>query len=149
MKFIETIHQCLSQCTASISLLGANRIFHSFVPATQSMPYAVITSVNSSAVANTLQCDNTLRVATFSISCVATTIGQAAGICNQFHVELEGALGSTANLMKVQRIRIEDETFQWDPGDDANEAGAFVCVLNVRMYYITEQPLPISLQPGN
>jgi len=88
-------------------------------------------------------------VATFSISCVATTIGQAAGICNKFHVELEGALGSTANLMKIQRIRIEDETFQWDPGDDANEAGAFVCVLNVRMYYITDQPLPISLSPGN
>ncbi len=145
MKFIETINLALGLCSGSIALLGANRIFTSFVPAAQAMPYAVISDIQSIPIAKTLGYKDSVRLATFQLSIVSTTIGQSAGICNKFRTELQGALGTPTNGMKVNWINIEGENFQWDPGDDATEAGAFVCVLTIKMYYTAEEPLPINL----
>ena len=149
MKFIQAVHEALAKCTATVTLLGANKIFQSYVPITTAMPYLVVGGVSDEFLSPTLGGNtDTLRKASIPISIVSTTVGQSAGIADTLRVELYNARGTLATGTTVLNIHVLDTNYQWDPGEDGTENGAHICIINLNFFYRATTPAPVTFVAG-
>ena len=147
MKFIQAVHESLALCTSTVTLLGANKIFQSYVPIATAMPYLVVGGVSDEFLSPTLGGNtDTLRKASIPISIVSTTVGQSAGIADKLRVELYNSSGILATSgITVKNIHISTMSYEWDPGQDGSETGAHVCIVNLIFIYVSSTPNPVDL----
>ena len=150
MKFVEAIHLALQQSTTVITAVGtAQKIYQSFVPPTTAMPFIVVGTQSDDSLSPTLTGADRLRVATIAVDCVSSNLAQATNIADHVRVDLYGSVGSLATTtnrpMVIQNIRIEGTNMNYDMGSEGTEFGAFVCTVNIKIFYVASQPSPVTL----
>ncbi len=154
MKFVEIIHLALQQSPSVITGLGSStKIFQSFVTPETAMPFIVVSQQNDDTASPTLVgLDDRLRVANVVVDCVHSSLASAANIADRVRVDLyaaSGTLSTTTNSpMKVQSIRIDNTSLNYDMGSEGTEFGAFVCSVNLKIYYIASVTSPVALTDG-
>ena len=80
---------------------------------------------------------------------MSSSLSQASNIADRVRVDLYGSLGSLATTtnspMVIQNIRIEGTNMNYDMGSEGTEFGAFVCTVNIKIFYVASQPSPVTL----
>ena len=150
MKFVEAIHLALQQSTTVITAVGSSqKIFQSFATPTTSVPFIVVGSQSDNALSPTLNGADRLRVATIAVDCVSSNLSQATNIADHVRVDLYGSVGSLATTtnspMVIQNIRIEGTNMAYDMGSEGTEYGAFVCTVNIKIFYVASNPSAVTL----
>ena len=102
---------------------------------------------------NTLTSKDTLRRASVVVDCVGTSLEDAARIADRVRLDLDKAKGSitlvTSATMVIQSVIITNDSMTFDLGSDGGEnAGVFVCSVNIKIYYVATIPVPVSLTTG-
>jgi hypothetical protein len=156
MKFVEAIHLALQKSTTVITALGtggASKIFQSFVAPTTSMPFIVVSAQSDDAINPTINgTGDVVRLATIAIDCISKSMQEASNIADHVRVDLYGAKGTLATTtnspMTIQNIRIEGTSLAYDLGGEGTEYGAFVCSVNMKIWYVASSPSAVTLTSG-
>jgi hypothetical protein len=153
MRFVEAIHLILQQAPTVIGFVGAGNIFQSLAPPTTAFPFIVVGAQSDDAVSPTLSSKDTLRRATVVVDCVGTSLVDAARIASHVRYDLDKSKGSimpiTNTAMVIQSVIITNDSMTFDLGSDGGEnAGVFVCSVNIKIYYVATTPVPVTLTTG-
>ena len=153
MRFVEAIHKILQQAPTVIAFVGAGNIFQSLAPPTTAFPFIVVGAQSDDAVSPTLTSKDTLRRASVVVDCVGTSLVDAARIADNVRYDLDKAKGSitlvTSATMVIQSVIITNDSMTFDLGSDGGEnAGVFVCSVNIKIYYVATTPVPVALTTG-
>ncbi len=153
MRFVEAIHLILQQAPTVVAFVGAGNIFQTFAPPTAAFPFIVVGAQSDEPASPTLSSRDTLRRASVVVDCISTSLADSASIADKVRIDLDKAKGNitlvTSATMVIQSVIITNDSMTFDLGSDGGEnAGVFVCSVNIKIYYVASTPIPVSLTTG-
>lgn len=153
MRFVEAIHLILQQAPTVVAFIGAGNIFQSLAPPAASFPFIVVGAQSDEPASPTLSSKDTLRRASVIVDCISTSLVDSARIADHVRYDLDKSKGSimpiTASTMNIQSVIITNDSMTFDLGSDGGEnAGIFICSVNIKIYYVATTPVPVTLTTG-
>lgn len=152
MRFVEAIHLILQQAPTVVAFAGAGNIFQTFAPPTAAFPFIVVGAQSDEPASPTLSSKDTLRRASVVVDCVSTSLQDSARLADHVRFDLDkskGKITTIINDMVIQAVIITNDSMTFDLGSDGGEnAGVFVCSVNIKIYYVATTPVPVTLTTG-